>query len=74
MIDKKYGKYYLCCDQCGEEYEEVFDTFDEVIEVTRFRGWRAFKLENIWQHQCPACSGNMNKLSVTKNGRKLVIK
>jgi len=55
MIDKQYGKYHLICEICGEEAEECFDSFGEVVEYKKYNGWISQKTEGRWQEICPSC-------------------
>jgi hypothetical protein len=57
--DNDFGLFNLICDSCGDDCEEFFDTFQEVVEFKREKenGWRSVKdKDGYWQDICPACS------------------
>ena len=57
MIRKSDGELVCECDDCGqEEYGGTLE-FSAFIEDLREKGWRARKVEDEWQHDCPTCQG-----------------
>lgn len=55
MIEKIHGTFIAMCDQCGEEHDETFDTFDDVVRALRLNGWTATKIGDLWVNICPNC-------------------
>jgi len=55
MIDKSYGRYQLICDICGEQFEESFETFQDVVEGKDTLGWKSQKTSKGWEDTCPIC-------------------
>ncbi len=53
MIDRRYGKWFLTCENCNTE--EEFDTFDEAVQYARDEGWQIRKLDGEWTHICEGC-------------------
>lgn len=63
------GYYTLQCDNCGDEPDEDFDTFQEAVtykkETAKAEGWRSVKDGNDeWWDLCPSCATpeNMRKI------------
>jgi hypothetical protein len=60
MIEKTFcGEFALHCDNCGDECEEVFETFQDAVSYKKDRdnGWRTIKDKNDdWCDLCPACN------------------
>jgi hypothetical protein len=51
--------YVLTCDNCGDESDEMFDSFYEAVEYKKDKdnGWRTVKdKDGNWQELCPACN------------------
>lgn len=55
-IDKFAGSFTLTCDNCGEELDEQFDYFDEVVEAKKEHGWKSKKVHGNWEDWCDKCS------------------
>ncbi len=58
MIDRDSGDgFTLTCDECGEECDEYFEDFTDVVNFKRDRsnGWTSRKLDGEWQDLCPSC-------------------
>ena len=55
MIDKIDGRYYLCCDICGEEVDEGFYDFYDAVEYKKENGWKSQKHRGEWEDVCPEC-------------------
>jgi hypothetical protein len=52
-------KFVLSCDHCGDECEEVFETFRDAVDYKKDKrnGWRTIKDKNDdWCDLCPACN------------------
>jgi transcription elongation factor Elf1 len=54
-IDKSEGYYYLTCDQCGIEHDDVFDELYDAVEAKKEDGWTSIKVHGYWQDLCPDC-------------------
>ena len=60
MIDREYGKYFIACDICGEEFSG-FNSFDDVIDYKKAKGWESDRGETLdlkqddWIDICPDC-------------------
>jgi 5-methylcytosine-specific restriction endonuclease McrA len=51
--------FTLSCDHCGEECDELFETFQDAVDykVDRDNGWASVKDRNDdWQELCPSCN------------------
>jgi hypothetical protein len=51
--------YTLYCDQCGNDCDELFDTFQDAVDwkVDRDNGWASVRdKDGDWQELCPACN------------------
>jgi len=55
MIDKIEGRYYLCCDICGESADEDFYDFYDAVEYKKENGWKSQKHRGEWEDVCPGC-------------------
>jgi hypothetical protein len=61
MIENEGGfgmdSFVLTCDICGEEANEMFDTFQEAVDFKRDRenGWISRKTSGEWEDVCPNC-------------------
>ena len=49
-------RYTVYCDVCGEEAEEVFDTFMDTVEYKKANGWKSQRRNGEWEDVCPSCS------------------
>jgi hypothetical protein len=60
MIEKVDGdEFVLSCDNCGDECDEIFESFYEAVEYKKDEdnGWRTIKdKDGDWQELCPACN------------------
>jgi len=73
MIEK-YDEFdfRLICDHCGDECDELFNTFQEAVEykTDRDNGWVSVKNKNgEWQELCPDC--NKGVVIAEMRGEKL---
>jgi len=57
MIEKNGGKYHLVCDNCGEEHDEDFDSWDEAVDFKRESDWFSKIHGGGWADICPSCGG-----------------
>jgi hypothetical protein len=51
--------FVLCCDNCNDECDEIFESFYEAVEYKKDEdnGWRTIKdRDDDWQELCPACN------------------
>jgi hypothetical protein len=60
MIEKidRY-EYVLLCDNCGDDVEEMFESFQDAVEYKKDKdnGWCTVKDKNgDWCELCPACN------------------
>lgn len=56
MIEKDgFDAYLLICDVCGEECEEDFETFFDVVDGKKEHDWISVKNTNGWEDVCPDC-------------------
>lgn len=57
MIQKQGAYQTVTCDECGAEFADSFrpDEFLTMIHAVRNEGWRVFKEDDLWCHQCPDC-------------------
>jgi len=49
----------LQCDECGEEANECFETFQDAVDYKKDRGngWRSVKDRyDAWNDLCPSCN------------------
>jgi hypothetical protein len=54
--------YTLICDGCGEECDELFDSFMDSVEYKKDKdnGWYSKQDENgEWNDYCPDCSEDL---------------
>jgi hypothetical protein len=60
MIDGNDNEgYTLYCDHCGDDCDELFDTFQDAVDykVDRDNGWASVKdKDDEWQELCPVCN------------------
>jgi hypothetical protein len=58
-IEKNEGfdTYDIVCDNCGEETNEDFDSFQEAVEWKKDKsnGWKSKKVNGKWEDHCPEC-------------------
>jgi len=55
MIERLNSFYYLVCDVCGEEAEEQFFDFFEVVDYKKKYEWKSKKRNSEWEDICPEC-------------------
>ncbi len=55
MITKEYGKYRLKCDNCEEELEEDFETFQDAVDAKAENGYKSVKKNNEFKDICAEC-------------------
>jgi len=60
MIEK-YDRddFRLICDSCGEECDEIFETFRDAVDYKQDRdnGWASVKdKDGEWAELCPSCN------------------
>ena len=54
MIDRQYRKFVLQCDTCGaSEESDKGEEFTPFWNAKKRDGWRATKVGEDWQHECP---------------------
>jgi len=57
MIENIKGEYHLICDNCGEEAEDTFDTYNEALLFLMTSDWTVRNPNDIaWEYWCPRCS------------------
>ena len=61
MAIEKYDKddFRLFCDHCGDECDEIFETFQDAVDfkVDRDNGWASVKdKDGVWNELCPSCN------------------
>jgi hypothetical protein len=60
MIAKdSFDQYVLTCDECGEDADDDFDTWDEAVDFKKDKdnGWKAVKdFDGDWHDLCPSCN------------------
>lgn len=67
MIRKYAGEMELVCDRCGDTspaYDE--DYFDKMITDVKADGWRVFRVDGHWEHECSACVKEDGALSAAR--------
>jgi len=58
MIDTNDGwpkNFSLYCNICGEEVNEVFDDFYDVVDYKKKNKWRSQLKNGEWEDICPNC-------------------
>jgi len=55
MIEEAYSRYYLVCDVCGKEADEIFYDFYDAVDYKRENGWKSQKHKGEWEDVCPEC-------------------
>lgn len=56
MIEETRNYYYLYCDVCGCEADDVvFYRFDDVLDYKKQHGWGSQKYRGEWEDVCPDC-------------------
>lgn len=56
MTIEKTGNFYrLTCDNCGQVFDEEFDSFDEAVDAKVDNGWKSKKRHGNWEDWCPEC-------------------
>ncbi len=54
-INKFKGAFILICDNCGEEFDELFDDFYDAVEAKKYYGWKSKRINGEWEDVCPEC-------------------
>ena len=52
------GVYEVECDDCGEGDAFNADDWQDLMSQMKDDGWTKKKVDDEWEHYCPACSGN----------------
>ncbi len=50
-----FYSYSLACDNCGEELDEQFDSFNDAVEAKKANGWKSKKVKGEWEDWCDKC-------------------
>ena len=53
--DLRDGDYEVSCDYCSEDTEVSADSWQDMIELIKSRGWHIRKVGNDWKHMCEDC-------------------
>jgi len=60
MIEKHgVDDFRLTCDYCGEDCDEIFETFRDAVDykTDRDNGWASVKdKDGEWEELCPSCN------------------
>jgi hypothetical protein len=60
VIYRQHGLIMFECDSCAETLSTDTDDFDAAWFEARSEGWRARKIGERLEHQCPNCAGGDN--------------
>jgi hypothetical protein len=55
MIQARYGKFVLVCDNCEDEGEKEYLSFQEAVEGKKEEGWKSKKYSDGFKDLCNDC-------------------
>lgn len=61
MIDHDYGDYYAVCDGCEAVTEDIYSSFNEVVDGLKDESWTTTKENGEWRHYCPTCAMRLRR-------------
>lgn len=67
MIQKYKDTMELVCDKCGDNrppYDE--DQFNDMIIEAKGEGWRVYRQDGHWTHECPECVSEDSALAAAR--------
>lgn len=64
MVTTENGEFVMRCNECGDEAfggtldPKSLDDFRTFVREQRVKGWKARKVEEVWEHYCKDCKDN----------------
>lgn len=66
MLDRQKGEIIFECDGCGGTLGTETGNFDSARNLLRRERWRAVKVGDVWQHNCPACKHRLDAIGANQ--------
>lgn len=59
---RTHRQAYIACDTCPETVEG--SDFNDLWNSARADGWKAKRVEGTWEHVCPSCADDFNRVKI----------